>query len=492
MKSSSPPVDSPQVLRANALSFPSVLMQSITHIAPAVGLVFVLQFITTMAGIAAPLAFALAFFSVLAIAVCMVQLALHLPSAGGYYTYVSRALNPKAGFLAAWMFFLYEPPTAAVNLAFLSYMLHNIVKMEAGISCPWYVLFLAAVLLITVLIYRGIEISAIFVIWLTAIEILIVGCLAISGFLHPGDGRIHLGDFASLHSFKQKGFYLAVAFSILIFTGFESVAPLAEETRNPRRTLPRAVLLSTTLMGLFFVVCAMALLTGWGNSHIASFASSTEPPVILLAKRLWGPAWVLVLIAVTNSILAVAIAGNNAATRVFFAMGRARSLPAVLDYVHPRFQTPRNAILLQTFLTLAIGLGIGLWIGPDQEYYVIAVAMTLGLMFIYCAGNIGVFFYYRRERPAEFRFLLHFLLPLLSTISLLWVAYKSAVPLPEPPVRYAPIVAAVWLFCGVVIMLTARRAGGAPLLPLDAVSTVHACVAASAVLGAPATGEPIG
>ena len=177
----------------------------------------------------------------------------------------------------------------------------------------------------------------------------------------------------------------------------------------------------------------------------------------------------LVLIAVTNSILAVAIAGNNAATRVFFAMGRARSLPAVLDYVHPRFQTPRNAIIFQTLLTLAIGLGVGFWIGPDQEYYVGGVAMTLGLMFIYCAGNVGVFFYYRRERPAEFRFFLHFLLPLLSTISLLWVTYKSAVPLPEPPVRYAPILAAIWLFAGVVVMLTVRGAAGTPLLPLDSV-----------------------
>jgi amino acid transporter len=480
MKHNSAQTDSSRVLRANALSFPSVLMQSITHIAPAMGLVFVLQFITTMAGIAAPLAFAVAFFIVLTIAICMVQLALHLPSAGGYYTYVSRALNPKAGFLAAWMFFLYEPPTAAVNLAFLSYMLHNIVKIEAGINCPWYVFFLAAVVLVTVLIYRGIEISATFVMWLTAIEILIVACLSVSSFMHPGDGQIHLQDFASWHSLRQKGFFLAVVFSILIFTGFESVAPLAEETREPRRTLPRAVLVSTSLMGLFFVICAMALLTGWGNSHIAAFALSTEPPVILLAKRLWGAAWVLVLIAVTNSILAVAIAGNNAATRVFFAMGRARSLPAVLDYVHPRFQTPRNAILLQTFITLAIGLGVGLWIGPDQEYYVIAVAMTLGLMFIYCAGNIGVFVYYRRERRTEFNLLLHFVLPLFSTISLIWVAYKSAVPLPEPPVRYAPILAAVWLVAGVVVMLTVRGAAGTPLL--DAATQTPANIPATASL----------
>jgi amino acid transporter len=216
------------------------------------------------------------------------------------------------------------------------------------------------------------------------------------------------------------------------------------------------------------VVCAMALLTGWGNSQIASFASSTEAPVILLAKRLWGAAWILVLLAVTNSILAVAIAGTNSATRVFFAMGRARALPAILDYVHPRFQTPRNAIVLETLITLAVGLGVGFRIGPDQEYYVLGVAMTLGLMFIYFAGNIGVYFFYRRQRPAEFSFLLHFLLPLLSSISLVWVAYKSAVPLPEPPVRYAPVLAALWLLIGIVLVLTVRRAAGKPLLPLDA------------------------
>jgi amino acid transporter len=473
MKSSSPPVGTSQVLRANALSFPSVLMQSITHIAPATGLVFVLQFITTMAGLAAPLAYAVAFLIVMATAVCMVQLALHLPSAGGYYTYLSRSLNPKAGFLAAWMFFLYEPPCAGANLAFLSYMLHNIVKIEAGINCPWYMFFLATVLLITVPIYRGIEISATVVIWLTGIEMLIVACLALTSFLHPGDGRIRLQDFGSWHSFSQKGFYLAIVFSISVFTGFESVAPLAEETRDPRRTLPRAVLASTTFLGVFMVVCAMALLTGWGNSQIVGFASSAEAPVILLAKRLWGAAWILVLLAVTNSILAVAIAGTNSATRVFFAMGRARALPAMLDYVHPRFQTPRNAIVLETFLTLAVGLGIGFWIGPDQEYYVMGVAMTLGLMFIYFAGNVGVYFYYRRQRPAEFRFLLHFLLPLLSSISLVWVAYKSAVPLPDPPVRYAPILAAVWLLAGIIVVLTVRRAAGTPLLPLDSAGIVQ-------------------
>ncbi len=465
MKPSSPQTGT---LRANALSFSSVLTQGITHIAPAMGLVVTVQFVTTMAGIASPLAYGIAFLIVLMLGVCLAQLALHLPSAGGYYTYVCRSLNPKAGFLAAWMFFLYDPLTAAVNLAYLGFLLQTTLRIEGHLVCPWYVVYVVFALLITLLIYRGIEISAAFVMWLTIIEIVIIVVLAIASLMHPGDGRLHLQDFVSVHEFKRKGLYLAIVFSIFTFTGFEAMAPLAEETTNPRRTIPRAILASITLMGAFFVFTSVAIITGWGNSHIDSFAHSAENPVILLAKRLWGAAWVFVLVAVVNSILGAAISGTNAAIRVFFAMGRARSLPAALESIHPRFRTPVNAIVLQTFITLTIGIAIGLWIGPDQEYYFLGITMTLVLIFIYSAGNIGVFFLYRRERPAEFNPVLHFLFPLLSTLSLIWVAYKSIVPLPEAPLRYAPILVGTWLVAGVLVLLTVRRASNMPLLPIDA------------------------
>jgi amino acid transporter len=455
-------------LRANALSFASVLTQSITHIAPAMGLVVTVQFVTTMAGIASPLAFFIAFLIVMMLGVCLAQLALHLPSAGGYYTYVSRSLNPKAGFLVGWMFFIYDPLTAAINLAYLGFLLQTTLRLEAHINCPWYIVYVVFALLITLLIYRGIEISAAFVMWFTIIEVAIIVALAIASLLHPGDGRMHLQDFVSLHNFENKGLYLAIVFSIFTFTGFEAIAPLAEETRDPKRTIPRAILLSITLMGIFFVFTTLAILTGWGNSHIDSFALSAENPVILLAKRLWGAAWIFVLVAVTNSILGAAISGTNAAVRVFYAMGRARSMPAALAYVHPRFKTPANAILLQTFITLTLGIGIGFWVGPDQEYFLVGVAMTLVLIFIYSAGNVGVYFLYRRERPQEFSPVLHFLFPLLSTLSMVWVAYHSVLPLPPAPLRYVPILVCAWLLAGVGVLLTVRRASNMPLLPMDA------------------------
>jgi amino acid transporter len=171
---------------------------------------------------------------------------------------------------------------------------------------------------------------------------------------------------------------------------------------------------------------------------------------------------------VINSILGAAIAGTNAAVRVFYAMGRARSLPAALEYIHPRFRTPVNAIALQTFITLTIGIAIGFWIGPDQEYYFLGVTATLVLIFIYSAGNVGVYFLYRRQRREEFNPVLHFVFPVLSTLSLIWVAYHSVVPLPDAPLRYAPILVGGWMVAGVLLLLTVRRASNMPLLPMEA------------------------
>ena len=440
----------PSGLRGGALKFPSVLIQGVTHIAPAVGLVLTIQFITFLAGITSPLAFAIAFLIVLTLGVSLTQLAKHHPSAGGYYTYISRTIHPRAGLLTAWLYFLYDPVSTAVNLGFMGYFLQTTVKAEFGISVPWWLFFIPAALAISAITYRGIEISAAVMAWFVIAEVIIVVALAFTGLLRPGAGGVNFHSYLPRNAPTWSGLYLGVVFSIFTFTGFESVAPLAEETENPRRQLPRAIIYSILLMGVFFLFCSWAVLVGWGTNRLDSFVQSRENPVLVLAQRIWGKAWVLVFIAVLNSVMGASIACTNAATRVFFAMGRNGSLPAALGLVHPRYQTPSNAIWLQTAITLISGLGIGLWIGPDQEYYFMGVAMTLGMILIYSAGNLGVFLWFERERPEEFKWLLHAFFPFISTVALLWVGFKSVVPLPPPPVRYAPFFAAGWLAAGIL------------------------------------------
>ncbi len=446
-------------LKAGTLGFTSILMQAITHIAPAAGLVLCLQIVSASAGLASPFAYAIAFVIVLTLGISLTQLACVLPSAGGYYTYVSRTIHPRAGFLTAWLYFLYDPLAAAANLAIMSFFLERTLKSEYHLILPWWISFLILSSLMTVIIFRGVAISVRTTAIVGIAEIAIVIALAIWSILRPGSPNANFASFSPRHWPEVHRLYIGVVFCIFAFSGFESVAPLAEESRDPRRNLPRVIMWSILLMGLFYLFCSWAIIVGWGTNSIQSFVHSNENPVFVLARRLWGSAWIFLLIAVFNSTVACAMSCTNAATRVLFAMGRAGALPRVLSKVHSRYQTPVNAIWWQTILTVIVGLGLGFSLGPDQEFYFVGVTMTLGMVFVYIMGNLGVFRLYSGERRNQFNSVLHVLFPFISTAALLCVAYGSVFPLPPAPIRYAPAVVAVWLCAGVLLIWILNKTG---------------------------------
>lgn len=445
-------------LRAGALRLSDVLMQGITHIAPATALLFTIQFTTSNAGVTAPFAYLSAFLIVVVLGVCLMQLARHLPSAGGYYTYVSRTVHPRAGFLASWLYFLYDPTLGGFTLAFIGSIFQEVSRSH-GLLVPWWLFLFAAGSFVAFVTYRGIELSARMLMLFGAGELIIVFALSVWGFFAPGPGGLSLRCFVPATAPSAGGLYLGVVFSIFALTGWEGIAPLAEESEDPRRNLPRAILISILLMGSFLVICSWGVLTGWGTDRLGEFAASEENPTFVLARRYWGAGWLVVLLALLNSMVAVAIAGNNAATRVWFAMARSGSLPKALAVVHPRYRTPVNAVKLQTALMFAVGLGLGWWIGPEKEFEFMGNVLTFALILIYSAGNLGVTLYYYRERRREFNGILHLLFPITGTAALLFVGYNSLHPWPPAPVGYAPWVVAGWLLIGIAVLLAMSRRG---------------------------------
>src|SRR5690242_10831326 len=147
-------------LRSGALPLSGVLMQCITHTAPATAVLFTVQFTTSYAGVTAPLAYLVAFLIVVMLGVSVTQLAKHLPSAGGYYTYISRTIHPRAGFLTSWLSFLYEPTTSGFSLAFVGSVLERSMKADYHVSLPWWVFLVIAGVFVAWVNYRGIELSA--------------------------------------------------------------------------------------------------------------------------------------------------------------------------------------------------------------------------------------------------------------------------------------------------------------------------------------------
>jgi amino acid transporter len=144
---------------------------------------------------------------------------------------------------------------------------------------------------------------------------------------------------------------------------------------------------------------------------------------------------------------------------MWYAMARSGSLPRGLADLHGRYKTPVNAISSQTLVTVVFGIGVGIWIGPDQEFFLMGTVLTLALAVIYSLGNLGVFLFYRKERPQDFHPVLHALFPLISSVAILWVAYKSVVPLPAPPISYAPAIVAGWFLVGVFVLIVMKLIG---------------------------------
>jgi len=246
-------------------------------------------------------------------------------------------------------------------------------------------------------------------------------------------------------------------------------------------------MISVIVGGLFYVLISWGIISGWGTASLHGFEASTANPIVVAGKRLWGGAAVLVLLAYLNSIFGACFSGNNAASRVFFGMGRARALPAALGKVSGKTRTPANAITLQAFLTLAVGFGMSLALGPANQLYLLATVITLGLSLVYIAGNLGVMRYYLTERRAELNPLLHLIFPVVSSAALLVVCYKSVVPLPAWPVSLAPFITIGWIVVGLVVVTLLHRSGRAEWLQRAGnVLTVTDAGDSSVVIGPPA------
>lgn len=335
-------------------------------------------------------------------------------------------------------------------------------QQQIGWGPPWWAFAIVGIALIGFLSWRGIKISGRLMVITGLLEIAIFCALGLSGMVHPGPGGFSAAPLNPGSAPNFNAIFLGIVFSVLTFTGFESVAPLAEETGNPRRNLPIAIIGSVLIVILFYLIACWGILLGWGTNAIPSFIASPDP-IFQLGHRLWGAGWVLVLFALWNSTFAVTMACHNASTRVFYAMGRAGSMPSALARTDPQTRTPIGAIIWQTGLSLVVAIGLGAWIGSENNFFFVGVVLTLGLVVVYSMGNLGVYRIYRQKYRGEFNWLLHGVIPLGSSAALIYVAYKSIAGLdiwdPTNYTDWTVWVAVGWLVIGLAVLAGSRLMG---------------------------------
>src|SRR3954452_10612559 len=333
-------------LRVHSIGLPQVLFQSITHMAPGAAVAYSIYISVPFSRQALVLSVLLALIACLCAATAIGQLAKLEPSAGGLYAYAARSLGPWAGFNVAWLFILFEPLVAPFLYLEFGWAMREVMSSEAGwhYTGQWWIWVAVMTVIVFLLTYRDIRISTTAGVILGAFEIAIFGALAI-WMLISNAGDLNVQPFNPHHADGSwNGVFRGMVFAILAFIAFEAAAPLGEEAKNPRRSVPIAVVGSALLIGLFYILCAFAWVFGAGFDNFVNQATGADP-WRNLGKVFWSTGWTIVFLAICNSIAANSNAAVNAATRVFYSLSRNGLAPRPLAHTHPEFRTPHVAII---------------------------------------------------------------------------------------------------------------------------------------------------
>jgi APA family basic amino acid/polyamine antiporter len=294
------------------------------------------------------------------------QLAAQYPVSGGSYAYGRERLGPWWGFLAGWGFVVGKTAScAAMALAFASYV------VPAGWERPAAV---AAVLVLAGVNLLGITRTARLTRVLVAVVLAVLALVVVAGYgAGRGGGPLLAPGGVDLYGILQSGGLLFFAFA-----GYARIATLGEEVREPRRTIPRAIVLALGITVVVYGVVGTAALVALGPDRLAG---STTPLVDTVRAAGWGWAAPIVVVGGGAAALGALLGLIAGVGRTTLAMARAQDLPRGLAAVSRRHQVPHRA-------EIAVALVVSVLVVVVDLRAVIGFS-SFGVLLYYVVANLA-------------------------------------------------------------------------------------------------------
>jgi amino acid transporter len=449
-------------LKAKVLSTPEVLAQSVANMAPSAAMALLPLFVFFSAGNALWLSFALGLLVMLMVGYCAAQFGKRINSAGSFYVWVTRSLGPGAGHAAGWGLVLgYLFTGMACVLGFEIY--GNQFLVGLGLSPSNHVvravLYLIGGLGPALVSVLDIRISQRVAFLLEAISVTIILVLCVAVYAHNGGVFDHAQ--LTLSGFKPGGLVVGMVLAIFAFVGFESAGALGQEARNPARSVPRAIMWSCAVVGVFYLIVSYAQLYGFGAGPYAKASA----PLPELADRVGlGALSHFIAIGITFSMFACALACLTAGSRMLLSFSHDGLAPKALAHTAPKTKAPDFAIwtvaVPMTVIPAAYVMAGSTDIILSSEVGTLA---TYGFMLAYALVCIAApLFLYRRGESMT----LAALLGGLGVLTMAFVFYVSWIPQLIPndifaalawPLWALPYVFLAWTAIGLVWYQTVRR-----------------------------------
>ncbi len=290
-----------------------------------------------LAGNAVWISFALAALIAVFTGLSYAELSSMFPRASAEYEYTLNAFGRKLAFVIGWLIIWSGVfGTATVALGFAGYF-------NALFNAPVKITALLLIAVLSFIIFWGIKESAWFAILATLIET--AGLVLIIFIGIPYFGSVDYFEMSK----GLKGVFEASALVFFAYTGFESIARLSEETKNPEKTIPRGLLLAISLSIVLYVLVSISAVgvVGW-EKLASSEAPFADIAFVAIGSNAFVILSIIALFATANTVLMFSLGSS----RIIYGMAYSSTLPEILARVHLSRRTPWVAILITSILSM--------------------------------------------------------------------------------------------------------------------------------------------
>ena len=452
-------------LKAGQLGTADLTASTVANIGPGIDFYFAFGVIAVTAGVAAPLTIIAGGVAVALIAFTVAEFTKAEPSAGSFITYVETSLGSRAGVVTAVLVATGYTVAIAGVFTMSGGMVALTVAHYTSWNPPWEALTLVLTAGAIWLTARGVRLSTRAVGVAVLLQVTVMGLVCVVVLV---DRWAHLSTVPFSWSHLTGGLGgLSAGFplALYMFIGWENGPALAEECRDPRRTVPRALYISIVIGAALFVLFAYATVTAF--HYDVSSVGRSSVPFLTAADRYLGGAAIFAWAAGVVSVLATLVSAANSQTRMLFDAGRSGLLPAWLGRLREGVATPVHALLAMG----AVGLGIiAVWwilhaTGADKGstdpvglYAECSTMGTIVILFVYLLTALSLpVFMWRRHRE-HFSLLRHVVIPSLGVLTLIVPFVELFKPGQPAPYDQFPYLAVAILAAAVAVAcITVRR-----------------------------------
>lgn len=425
-----------------------------------------------LVGKSVPFTFLLAFIGTLLVGYGFIRLTGYFSHAGSVYALAGATIGPRAGFfggfalLGTYLFF------AACILGATGVFFAAWAEEFGGFwaQIPWIIVAFVVAVLVVILNVRESRIvtRVLFVIGVLGILAMLVLAVVIIARVGSGTGPVP-GATIDLSTFlpgdaTAVGVMTASVFAFLSWAGFESGSSLGEETENPKRVIPRALLGAIIVAGVLYTIMMFAQTIGYGTDEagVAEFAGANSTLTSLSAMYISREYAMLIAFMAFVVAFASVLSSTAAAARLIYALARDGFGPKRLGVANPVTKVPVAAVVATVIIAVLLAGGIAVFGGTAFDaYYWYATIATLCMVVAYGMTSVGVIVYVFRGKSRIPKW--EVILPILGLIYLAFV-YAVQVIGQEAPYTYFPWIAGAWCLLGGIIIIArpglVRRIGG--------------------------------